>query len=161
MIMHLKARTRVASTAAIMAFALLVFGSDSVAAPDGSTVPETAPARDGSHDFDFIYGKWRMPNHRLKQRLADSHEWVDFVTCDEGSPLPGHIGDVDYLKASFWKDFVGVTVLQRQTHHRALHLDREPRACRSRRGLGEDREPARRKVVAKWQQAFSTDNGKT
>ena len=51
-----------------------------------------------------------MPNHRLKKRLAGEHEWDDFVTCDEGSPLPGAIGDIDYWKASYWKDFVGVTV---------------------------------------------------
>jgi hypothetical protein len=75
-----------------------------------STAKQSAAVRDGSHDFDFIYGKWRMPNHRLKKRLAGSHEWVDFVTCDEGSPLPGGIGDIDYWKASYWKDFVGVTV---------------------------------------------------
>lgn len=69
-----------------------------------------SPVSDGSHAFDFIYGKWRMPNHRLKKRLAGSHDWADFVTCDEGSPLPGGIGDIDYWKASYWKDFVGVTV---------------------------------------------------
>jgi hypothetical protein len=79
------------------------------------TAKPTSPAkspdvRDGSHDFDFIYGKWRMPNHRLKKRLAGSHEWDDFITCDEGSALPGGIGDIDYWKASYWKDFVGVTV---------------------------------------------------
>ena len=50
-----------------------------------------------------------MPNHRLKKRLVGSHEWDDFITCDEGSALPGGIGDVDYWKASYWKDFVGVT----------------------------------------------------
>jgi hypothetical protein len=80
------------------------------AAPENSTTARATPVRDGSHDFDFIYGKWRMPNHRLKTRLAGSHDWVDFVTCDEGSSLPGGIGDIDYWKASFWKDFVGVTV---------------------------------------------------
>ena len=71
---------------------------------------QSKATRDGSHDFDFIYGKWRMPNHRLKKRLAGSHEWDDFITCDAGSPLPGGIGDIDYWNASYWKDFVGVTV---------------------------------------------------
>ena len=95
---------------AIFAFtALSVYAPDSVPAADSPTAQSVA-VRDGSHDFDFIYGKWRMPNHRLKKRLAGSHEWVDFVTCDEGSPLPGGIGNIDYWKASYWKDFVGVTV---------------------------------------------------
>lgn len=30
------------------------------------------------HDFDFIIGKWTVQHHRLKARLADSHEWEDF-----------------------------------------------------------------------------------
>lgn len=80
------------------------------ATPADSTVNTPTVVRDGSHDFDFIYGKWRMPNHRLKKRLTDSHDWVDFITCDEGSSLPGGIGNIDYWKASIWKDFVGVTV---------------------------------------------------
>ena len=84
--------------------------TDSVAAPADAPTARPTAVRDGSHDFDFIYGKWRMPNHRLKARLAGSHEWEDFITCDEGSPLPGGIGDIDYWKASLWKDFVGVTV---------------------------------------------------
>jgi hypothetical protein len=81
-----------------------------LAASESSSSAEPAAARDGSHDFDFIYGKWKMPNHRLKERLAESHDWVDFTTCDEASPLPGGLGDIDYLKASYWKDFVGMTV---------------------------------------------------
>ena len=78
----------------------LVFGAlaigvqSSNAAPENSATAHAIPVRDGSHDFDFIYGKWRMPNHRLKKRLAGSHDWVDFVTCDEGSSLPGGIGAV-------------------------------------------------------------------
>ena len=95
----------------ICALSLLgVCTSRPAAVPDQSNVSQAAPVRDGSHDFDFIYGRWRMPNHRLKERLAGEHEWDDFVTCDEGSPLPGGIGNIDYWKASYWKDFVGVTV---------------------------------------------------
>src|SRR4029077_11330946 len=86
-----------------------IYGAKSaVAGPSDSTAAKSASVRDGSHDFEFIYGKWRMPNHRLKKRLAGSHEWVDFITCDEGRPLPGGIGNTDSWRASFWKDFVGI-----------------------------------------------------
>jgi len=109
--MHFKKPIRAAFTGAIFALTTLgINAPNSVAARDDSTSARSTAVRDGSHDFDFIYGKWRMPNHRLKKRLAGSHEWVDFITCDEGSPLPGGIGDIDYWKASYWKDFVGVTV---------------------------------------------------
>ena len=79
-------------------------------AATAKSADQTAAVRDGSHDFDFLYSNWRMPNHRLTKRLAGSHEWADFVTCDDGHPLPGGIGDIDYFRAAHWKDFVGVTV---------------------------------------------------
>ena len=94
----------------VLAVLTLVTGTPaSAATPAGMTAARQSTVRDGSHDFDFIYGKWRMPNHRLNKRLAGSHDWSDFITCDEGGPLPGGIGDTDYWRASFWKDFVGVT----------------------------------------------------
>src|SRR5690348_11462371 len=75
-----------------------------------STHQATPKVRDGSHDFDFLYGKWRMPNHRLVKRLAGSHEWADFVSCDEGGPLAGGLGNMDVFRTSYWPDFVGITV---------------------------------------------------
>jgi hypothetical protein len=105
------AHTAIASFRAFGALASMsLYATNGIAGPVDAPAAPVVSVRDGSHDFDFIYGKWRMPNHRLKKRLAGSHEWADFITCDEGSPLPGGIGDIDYWKASFWKDFVGVTV---------------------------------------------------
>ena len=52
-----------------------IYAHESDAAADDSTMPPSSTVRDGSHDFDFIYGKGRMPNHRLKKRQAGSHEW--------------------------------------------------------------------------------------
>jgi hypothetical protein len=70
---------------------------------------QRAQVRDGSHDFDFLYGKWKMPNHRLLKRLAGSHEWEDFMSYDECLPLPGGLGNEDFYKTDHWKDFVGMT----------------------------------------------------
>jgi len=152
--------------------------------------PAAAGVRDGSHDFDFEYGKWRMPNHRLVKRLAGSHDWADFVTCDEGMPLPGGIGDMDVLRASYWPNFVGVTLrtYDRQTglwrlywfDNRFSHGVIEPPVAGRFRGNvgvfeGKDTfngkpiivrftwtvDPKGSTVVAKWRQAFSTDGGKT
>jgi hypothetical protein len=154
-------------------------------------VAPTAPQiRDGSHDFDFIYGKWRMPNHRLVKRLAGSHDWANFVTCDEGMPFAGGIGDIDTMHANYWKNFVGVTV---RTYDRASGLWRlywfdntfshgiiQPPVVGKFSGntgifQGKDTfngkpiivrfywtvNPKGSKVVAKWHQAFSADGGKT
>ena len=62
-----------------------VLGDNSTGLPP---TDQTVATRDGSHDFDFLYGKWKMPNHRLLKRLADSHEWEDFMSYDECRPLP-------------------------------------------------------------------------
>ena len=69
-------------------------------APPRSAVPlspDTASWRGDSNSPSWCYA-------------TGSHEWADFVSCDEASPLPGGVGDIDYFKASYWKDFVGVTV---------------------------------------------------
>jgi hypothetical protein len=99
------------------AAALLIFGATGSITSLAQTSLSQAASKSGAagepaglHDFDFIYGKWRMPNHRLTKRLAGSHDWVDFISCDEASPLPGGVGDIDYYKTSYWKDFVGMTV---------------------------------------------------
>ena len=70
---------------------------------------QVTATRDGSHDFDFLYGKWKMPNHRLVKRLAGSHDWEDFMSYDECNPLPGGLGNEDFFKTDHWKGFVGMT----------------------------------------------------
>jgi hypothetical protein len=69
----LQTLTRLPRTALIDAFAV-----GSVAFFRSAASPSNSAVREGSHDFDFIYGKWRMPNHRLKERLAGSHKVGQF-----------------------------------------------------------------------------------
>jgi hypothetical protein len=43
--------------------------------------PQPAPIKpnlSGLHDFDLRVGEWVSHNRRLKERLAGSHEWVEF-----------------------------------------------------------------------------------
>src|SRR5689334_12603890 len=44
-----------------------------------------------SNDFDFLAGKWTMDNKRLKTRLNNCTEWVEYKSSDEnfGSLLNG------------------------------------------------------------------------
>lgn len=153
-------------------------------------VDQTRAARDGSHDFDFLYGKWKMPNHRLMKRMADSHDWEDFMSYDECRPLPGGIGNEDFYKTDHWKDFVGMTT---RTYDPKTGLWRiywvdnlfssgviEPPVIGKfdgNVGVFEAPDtfngkpiivrfiwtvnPKGSKVVANWEQAFSADGGKT
>src|SRR5215831_4367232 len=44
--------------------------------------------RDGSRDFDFQTGHWRIHNERLKERLKGCTEWETFEATQEARPLP-------------------------------------------------------------------------
>lgn len=82
-----------------------VFGLAVAASGNGSQ----AAARDGSTDFDFLYGRpWHVHNRRLQQRMADSKTWVEFDANDEFAPLPGGIGNEEHYRTDFWKGYVGI-----------------------------------------------------
>src|SRR5882762_7808177 len=50
---------------------------------------------DPLHDFDFLEGSWHVAHRRLKERLADNHDWVAFDgTCTMRKLLDGY-GNVD------------------------------------------------------------------
>ena len=139
------------------------------------------------HDFDFLIGTWKVQHRKLKRRLAGSTEWATFSgTCRTWRVL-GVQGDVDdnYLadpagayRAVTMRSFDPKTQswsiwwLDSRNPH---HLD-PPVVGGFRNGVGtffaHDTYNGRPIVVrfiwsdvtpdsAKWQQAFSDDNGKT
>ena len=51
---------------------------------------ETQTLRDGSHDFDFLNGTWKVHHRSLRQRLVGSTEWVEFEgTCTNENIMGG------------------------------------------------------------------------
>lgn len=44
---------------------------------------------DGSHDFDFLHGSWRVHNRRLRHILAGSTDWYEFEGTAVERPLWG------------------------------------------------------------------------
>lgn len=109
--MHKPSRLFAPLAAAMLLTAFGGYGPGTLAnnATGTASDEKVTATRDGSHDFDFLYGKWKMPNHRLVKRLAGSHEWEDFMSYDECQPLPGGLGNEDFYKTDHWKDFVGLT----------------------------------------------------
>jgi hypothetical protein len=56
---------------------------------------QSADTTDHAHDFDFFVGNWRVHHWRLKDRLAGSHEWVEFEgTCRNWTTMDGQ-GNID------------------------------------------------------------------
>ena len=41
-------------------------------------IAKYAPARDGSHDFDFLIGNWKAHVRRLPDRLVGSTKWIEY-----------------------------------------------------------------------------------
>jgi hypothetical protein len=55
----------------------------------------------GSHDFDFIFGAWRVRHRRLKERLAGCSEWAEFDGVCRAQPLLGGAANVDDNELDF------------------------------------------------------------
>jgi len=48
---------------------------------------EATAVRDGQRDFDFMHGNWNIKLKRLKKRLAGSKEWEEFTGTTHCRPL--------------------------------------------------------------------------
>jgi hypothetical protein len=56
---------------------------------------------DGRHDFDFIFGGWKVHNRRLRDVTdARCHDWVEFDTSGLAQPILGGLSHVDRI----WSD---------------------------------------------------------
>jgi len=94
----------------LLAAALLLTAFGSVSDADTPAGATGAAVRDGSHDFDFEMGKWKMHNRRLLHPLTGSTTWVEFDSYSVGTQLPGGIGNQDVNRNDYFKKgFVGLT----------------------------------------------------
>ncbi|SHN11981.1 hypothetical protein [Mucilaginibacter sp. OK098] len=64
---------------------------------------EITPSKTSSkNDFDYLAGKWTMRNKRLKTRLNNCTEWVEYESTDENSgPILNGIGNTDLFKTAY------------------------------------------------------------
>ena len=143
------------------------------------------PDRDGSRDFDFQTGHWRIRNERLKKRLQGCTEWETFEATQEARLLPGGLGNIDSFITDHWPGFVGMSLrlYNRRTRRWSIywasnHIDGlEPPVVGSfDNGVGvfEGRQELDGRTIlvrftwsnitrtgARWEQEFSPDDGKT
>jgi hypothetical protein len=86
--------SRLIAAAGLLAVSLV----STVAIRATEDAPPPLPAQTklaGLHDFDFLVGEWHVHHFRLKDRLADSHEWVEFDGTCALRPTMGGWGNVD------------------------------------------------------------------
>ena len=57
--------------------------------------PRTVEPGPAVHDFDFLFGTWRVRHRRLVERLARSDEWQEFEGTCTAWPILGGAGNLD------------------------------------------------------------------
>jgi hypothetical protein len=138
---------------------------------------------DGSHDFDFYFGRWRICNERLRQRLAGCDDWETFDATQQCRPILGGLGNIDDFVTEWRDGFIGMTLrlfnptTRQWSIYWASNRDGvlEPPVVGAfengvGRFFGRDQHEGRPVLVrfvwseitadsARWEQAFSTDDG--
>ncbi len=140
------------------------------------------------HDFDFWFGMWVTENKRLKKRLQGCTEWETFQAVCTAVPILGGMGNIDDFIAQDWKpDYIGMTLrlfnpstkqwsLYWASNQTSVGTLEPPVIGAFKDGVGifecddiQEGQAVRVRFTwseitansAKWEQAFSTDNGAT
>jgi hypothetical protein len=80
--------------------ATLLFGS--TGHPEAATVIEKSSegsSQSGQRDFDFLVGRWKVQNRRLRERLKGSTDWDEFEGTVEVRQLWGGQANIDEYRA--------------------------------------------------------------
>jgi hypothetical protein len=76
-----------------------LLASLAIAATSFASAPSPAVSRDNApaavHDFDFLVGHWRSHHRKLRERLANNHEWIEFDGTLEMHKLMDGYSNVD------------------------------------------------------------------
>jgi hypothetical protein len=143
------------------------------------------PASDGSRDFDFWMGSWKVHNRRLRERLKGSTDWDEFEATATARLLLGGAGNEDVYRTEFAGGFTGMSFrfFDKATRRWSIYWadsrkgTLEPPVVGSFQGdvgvfEGDDvleGRPIRVRFTwsrvtspsPRWEQAFSADGGKT
>lgn len=153
-----------------------------------STDVTTLPALpEPPHDFDFLHGHWLVRNRRLRERLVGCNDWDAFEGVQVCRPILGGFGNEDELVTDAFGErrFIGMTIRLFDPRarewsiywvdNRSVQLQ-PPVRGRFDGGVGtfHGRDAHRGTPVlarfvwtvaspdrARWEQAFSTDEGAT
>jgi hypothetical protein len=70
-----------------------------------------ASATSSQNDFDFLVGKWDLKDKKLKSRLTNSNEWIEFESTVEMHKLLNGIGNMDTYRTTVdGKPFEGIAL---------------------------------------------------
>jgi hypothetical protein len=71
----------------------------------------TPAASSSQHDFDFLQGNWQVHNRKLRSRLNNCTEWIEFPAAQELRKILLGMGNTDTFSTTFdGKPFEGMTL---------------------------------------------------
>jgi hypothetical protein len=71
----------------------------------------TASPSSSKQDFDFFEGKWKLHNKKLRSKLNNCTEWIEFESTQEMHKILNGIGNIDNFLATFdGQPFEGMTL---------------------------------------------------
>ncbi|WP_461304839.1 hypothetical protein [Aureisphaera sp.] len=63
------------------------------------------------YDFGFLIGNWHVLNRRLKERLNNCNDWIEFEATMETKSILNGLGIMDEMKTSYFGDeFIGLSI---------------------------------------------------
>jgi hypothetical protein len=93
-------RIRICGLMIALLFTLITPGETRATSAFGQVGPQQAKTdRDGQHDFDFWFGRWKVHNRRLLHPLSNSNEWVEFDGKVVAKPVWSGRANVDEFEA--------------------------------------------------------------
>jgi hypothetical protein len=70
-----------------------------------------ASATSSQHDFDYLVGRWKLRNRKLKSRLTHSTEWIAFESQVEMHQILNGLGNIDkYTDTASGTPYEGVAL---------------------------------------------------
>jgi hypothetical protein len=141
----------------------------------------------GSHGFDFLFGRWKIENRRLRHPLTGSSEWYEFQSTSTEQPLLGGQGSLEQYDAAETPagpiHAIAVRLYNSKSHQWSIYWSKAgtgefcvPTVGGFKGGVGLffDRETYEGRPIlvrftwthrgsssCRFEQAFSSDNGKT
>lgn len=74
-------------------------------------LPPAADARPAAaRDFDFLFGHWQVRNARLRERLRGSDDWEHFEARVETWPVLGGLGNREHFDTEWQDGYRGMAI---------------------------------------------------